>query len=80
MKLRKSIATVPMQKLLTKMSNPPFCSVFLIVMRMLYAFLISVKWLCHSAGVELNKENLEVFNMRELSADEVCSGFLGGES
>ena len=40
----------------------------------------SVKWLCHSAGVNIKEEDLEVYNMRDLSAEEVCDGFLGGQS
>ena len=37
----------------------------------------SVKWLCHKGGIEIKQENVEVINMRELSADEVCEQFLG---
>lgn len=40
----------------------------------------SVKWLCHTAGVEVDKENVEIINMRELSAEEVCEQFLGGKA
>ena len=39
----------------------------------------SVKWLCHTAGVEVDKENVEIINMRDLNADEVCEQFLGGD-
>ncbi len=39
----------------------------------------SVKWLCHSAGVELKEENLEIVNMRELNAEDACSQFFDGD-
>ena len=39
----------------------------------------SVKWLCHTAGVEVDRENVEIINMRDLSADEVCEQFLGAD-
>ena len=40
----------------------------------------SVKWLCHKGGIEINQENVEIYNMREMSADEVCEKFLGEEA
>jgi hypothetical protein len=39
----------------------------------------SVKWLCHSAGVEIKEENLEIINMRELNAEETCKRFFAEE-
>ena len=35
----------------------------------------SVKWLCHKDGIEISTDKVEVINMRELSADEVCEKF-----
>ena len=40
----------------------------------------SVKWLCHKGGIEIDPENVEIYNMREMSADEVCEKFLGEEA
>lgn len=40
----------------------------------------SVKWLCHKGGIEIDPENVEIYNMRELSANEVCEKFLGEEA
>lgn len=39
----------------------------------------AVKWLCHPAGVDIKAENVEVINMRELGAQEVCQRLLGVE-
>ena len=40
----------------------------------------SVKWLCHKGGIEINQENVEIINMRELSAEDVCEKLLGDDA
>ncbi|MCM8534181.1 MAG: hypothetical protein NE330_23665 [Lentisphaeraceae bacterium] len=40
----------------------------------------SVKWLCHKGGIEINQENVEIINMRDQSAEDVCEQFLGDKA
>ena len=39
----------------------------------------AVKWLLHSAGVQTDGADIQVFNMRKQSAEEVLSGVLDGQ-
>ena len=38
----------------------------------------AVRWLFHAAGTPLPKEGVEVLNMREQKADDVCAALLPG--
>ncbi len=55
--------------------DPELARIFSEKVRLAACYERAVKWLCHSGGVTIEPENVEIINMRELNAEEVCHKF-----
>jgi hypothetical protein len=57
--------------------DPELAKVFTGKVKLAACYERSVKWLCHKGGIEINEDDVEVINMRELSAADASEQFLG---